>query len=93
MEVTGGTRPYSATSQNSAIALASVSDGTLSVAAVRGDTTPVTVAVTDAKNAKTSLTVNVTNSPLLGSFTLRACSRSPEQHSQESPSGRTAGWY
>lgn len=70
VEVTGGTRPYTAISQNSAIALASVSDSTLSVAAVRGDTTPVTVTVTDAKNAKTSLTVNVTNSPLLGSFTL-----------------------
>lgn len=70
VEVTGGTRPYTATSTNTAIALASVSDGTLNVAAVRGDTTPVTVTVTDAKSAKVALTVNVTNSPLLGSFTL-----------------------
>lgn len=70
VEVSGGSRPYTATSTNNAIALASVSDGTLSVAAVRGDTTPVTVTVTDAKNAKVNLTVNVTNSPLLGSFTL-----------------------
>jgi hypothetical protein len=70
VEVSGGTRPYTAASNNTTIALASVSDSTLSVAAVRGDTTPATVTVTDAKNAKVTLTVNVTNSPLLGSFTL-----------------------
>ncbi len=70
VEVTGGTRPYTAASNNTAIALASVSDSTLSVAAVRGDTSPVTVTVTDAKNAKVTLAVNVSNSPSLGSFTL-----------------------
>lgn len=70
VEVIGGSRPYTATSSNTAIALASISDGTLSVAAVRGDTTPVTVTVTDAKSTKTTLTVNVTNSHLLGSFAL-----------------------
>jgi hypothetical protein len=72
VEVTGGTRPYTAASTNKATALASVSDGTLSVAAVQGSTTPVTVTVTDAKNAKVNLTVNVTNSAELGSFALSA---------------------
>lgn len=68
--VTGGTRPYTAISQNNSVVLASVSDGTLSVAAVGGDAMPVTVTVTDARNAKASLTVNVTNAPVLGSFSL-----------------------
>jgi hypothetical protein len=70
VEVTGGTRPYTATSTNKATALASVSDGTLSVAAVQGASAPVTVTVTDAKNAKVTLTVNVTNRPEQGSFAL-----------------------
>lgn len=70
IEVAGGTRPYTATSSNSAVALASVSDNMLSVAAVRGDLTPITVSVTDAKSAKASLSVTVTNSPQQGTFTL-----------------------
>jgi len=70
VEVSGGTRPYSVTSSNTAVALASVSDNILSVAAVRGDLTPITVTVTDAKNTKTSLQVTVTNSPQQGTFTL-----------------------
>ncbi|MBY0463877.1 MAG: hypothetical protein K2W33_02925 [Burkholderiales bacterium] len=70
IEITGGTRPYTVTSSNAAVALASVSDNILSVAAVRGDLTPITVSVTDAKNAKTALSVTVTNSPQQGSFAL-----------------------
>ena len=70
IEITGGTRPYTATSSNATVALASVSDNILSVAAVRGDLTPITVSVTDAKNAKASLAVTVTNSPQQGTFTL-----------------------
>lgn len=70
VEVSGGSRPYSATSQNPEVALASVSDSTLSIAAVRGDTAPVSITVTDARNAKVSLSVSVTNSPALGTFTL-----------------------
>ncbi|HRK39821.1 MAG TPA: hypothetical protein PK347_15705 [Burkholderiaceae bacterium] len=70
VEVSGGTRPYSVASSNTAVALASVSDNILSVAAVRGDLTPITVTVTDAKNTKTSLQVTVTNSPQQGIFTL-----------------------
>lgn len=72
LDVTGGTRPYSAASSNSAVALASVADGTLSIAAVRGDTTPVNVTVTDAKGAKATLSVTVTNSPQQGSFSISA---------------------
>ena len=70
IEITGGTRPYTATSSNATVALASVSDNILSVAAVRGDLTPITVSVTDAKNAKASLSVTVTNSPQQGNFAL-----------------------
>ena len=70
IEITGGTRPYTATSSNATVALASVSDNTLSVAAVRGDLTPISVSVTDAKNAKASLSVTVTNSPQQGNFAL-----------------------
>ncbi|WP_460508934.1 hypothetical protein [Hydrogenophaga soli] len=72
LDVTGGTRPYSAASSNSAVALASVADGTLSIAAVRGDTTPVNVTVTDAKGAKATVSVTVTNSPQQGSFSISA---------------------
>ena len=70
IEITGGTRPYTATSSNATVALASVSDNILSVAAVRGDLTPITVSVTDAKNAKASVSVTVTNSPQQGNFGL-----------------------
>lgn len=70
IEITGGTRPYTATSANAAVALASISDNILSVAAVRGDLTPITVSVTDAKNAKATLSVTVTNSPQQGTFSL-----------------------
>ncbi len=70
LEVSGGSRPYTAASTNSTIALASVSDGVLSVAGVSIGTSPVTVTVTDAKNAKVTLPVNVTASPLPGSFEL-----------------------
>ena len=70
IEITGGTRPYTAASANAAVALASISDNILSVAAVRGDLTPITVTVTDAKNAKATLSVTVTNSPQQGSFAL-----------------------
>ena len=70
LEVTGGTRPYTATSGNTAVALASITDGTLSIAAVKGDTVPVNVTVTDAKGAKATVTVTVTNSPQQGTFTI-----------------------
>ena len=70
IEVTGGTRPYTASSANTAVALASVSDNLLSVAAVRGDLTPVTISVVDAKKASTTLSVTVTNSPQQGTFSL-----------------------
>ena len=70
VEITGGTRPYTAASSNAAVALASVSDNILSVAAVRGDLTPITVSVSDAKNAKATLSVTVTNSPQQGNFAL-----------------------
>ncbi len=70
LEVSGGTRPYSATSSNTSVALASVSDSTLSVAAIRGDLTPISVTVTDAKGAKAAVSVTVTNSPQQGSFSL-----------------------
>lgn len=70
IEITGGTRPYTATSANAAVALASISDNILSVAAVRGDLTPITVSVTDAKSAKATLSVTVTNSPQQGTFSL-----------------------
>lgn len=67
-EVTGGTRPYAAKSQNSAVAIASVSDGTLSIAAVKGDVSPVAVTVSDAKGSQAVVQVTVTNNPLQGSF-------------------------
>lgn len=70
IEITGGTRPYTASSSNNAVALASISDNILSVAAIRGDLAPITVTVTDAKNNKTTLAVTVTNSPQQGNFTL-----------------------
>ena len=70
IEITGGTRPYTATSSNATVALASISDNILSIAAVRGDLTPITVSVTDAKNAKASVSVTVTNSPQQGNFVL-----------------------
>lgn len=69
-DVSGGARPYTVSSQNTAVALASVSDGTLTIAAVRGNTAPVTVTVADARNAKVAMTVRVTNDPTLGSVTL-----------------------
>ena len=69
-EVTGGTRPYSAKSQNAAVAIASVSDGTLSIAAVKGDVAPVTVTVSDAKGNQALLQVTVTNNPQQGGFVL-----------------------
>lgn len=69
-EVTGGTRPYTAKSQNAAIAIASISDGTLSVAAVKGDVAPVAVTVSDAKGNQALVQVTVTNNPQQGSFTL-----------------------
>lgn len=70
IEITGGTRPYTAVSSNTSVALASVSDNLLSVAAIRGDLTPVTVSVTDTQNAKATLSITVTNSPMQGGFTL-----------------------
>jgi len=70
LEVSGGTRPYAAASSNTAVALASVTDGTLSIAGVKGDTTPVTVTVTDAKGGKTAISVTVTNSAQQGSFSI-----------------------
>lgn len=70
VEITGGTRPYTVESSNRLVALASISDNILSVAAVRGDLTPVTVTVTDARNAKANVQVLVTNSPQQGNFSL-----------------------
>ncbi len=70
LEVSGGTRPYSAASSNTTVALAFANDGLLTVAAVRGDTTPITVTVTDAKGAKAAVNVTVTNSPQQGTFSL-----------------------
>ncbi len=70
LEVSGGAKPYVARSQNTAIAIASISDGTLNVAAVKGDTSPVAVTVTDAKGAQALVQVTVTNNPQQGSFYL-----------------------
>ena len=70
LEVSGGTRPYSVTSGNSAVVLASVSDGTLQLAAVKGDPLPVNVVVTDANKAQSTVSVTVTNSPQQGTFTI-----------------------
>lgn len=70
LEVTGGTRPYTASSGNTAVALASVSDNILSIAAVTGHPVPVNVTVTDSKNATATVTVTVTNSPQQGSFSI-----------------------
>lgn len=70
LEVSGGTRPYSVTSGNSRVVLASVSDGTLRLAAVKGDPAPVNVTVTDAKNAQSVVSVTVTNSPQQGTFSI-----------------------
>ena len=72
LTISGGSRPYSATSQNPQVALASVSDNLLSVAAVQGSTSPVTITVTDAKGARASVAVTVTNAPAQGSFSLSA---------------------
>jgi ribosomal protein L14 len=69
-DVTGGVAPYKATSSNTAVALASVSDSTLSVAAIQGNTAPISVVVTDSTGAKATVAVSVSNSPALGSFTL-----------------------
>jgi len=66
LEVSGGTRPYTVSSGNSAVVLASVSDGTLRLAAVKGDPLPVNVVVTDAKSTQTTVSVTVTNSPQQG---------------------------
>ena len=72
LTLSGGSRPYTATSQNPQVALASVSDNLLSVAAVQGSTSPVTITVTDAKGARTTVAVTVTNAPAQGGFSLSA---------------------
>ncbi len=59
VEITGGRKPYSVLSQNSAVVLASVSDATLTVAAVQSHAVPVTVIVSDAVNNRIALAVTV----------------------------------
>ena len=70
IEISGGSRPYSVNNPNSAVALASISDNILSVAGIRGQSAPLAFQVTDASGSKVALTVAVTNSPDLGSFSL-----------------------
>jgi hypothetical protein len=70
LEISGGTRPYTVRSSNSAVVLASVSDGTLRLAAIKGDPIPVNVVVTDDKKAQSTVSVTVTNSPQQGTFSI-----------------------
>ena len=92
IEIAGGARPFTATSGNTTVALASVSDNLLSVAGVRGDLTPTTVTVADARGARTTLGVTVTNSPQQGNFTLseRTFAVAPGASKDISLSGGTA---
>lgn len=67
-EIMGGRKPYSVVSQNSAIVLASVSDATLTLAAVQSHAVPISVIVSDALNNRISLAVTVSNSTGQGQF-------------------------
>jgi hypothetical protein len=69
-DITGGRKPYTAVSQNSAVVLASVSDATLSLAGVQSHAVPISVIITDALNNRISLAVTVSNTTGQGQFSL-----------------------
>lgn len=70
VQLTGGRQPYTVTSQNTAVVLASVSDATLSLAAVQSHPVPISVVIADASNNRISLAVTVANTTGQGSFSL-----------------------
>jgi hypothetical protein len=69
-QITGGRKPYTATSQNSAVVLASVSDSTLSLAGVQSHGIPVIVVISDALKNSIALSVLVSNTTEQGQFSV-----------------------
>lgn len=70
LAISGGTKPYTAVSQNTGVVLATVSDDMLSLAGVRADAAMVNVIVSDAANNRQVVGVTVTNTVSQGSFTV-----------------------
>lgn len=68
LEITGGRKPYTAISQNSAVVLASVSDAGLTLAGVQSHPVPISVVVSDALNNRISLAVTVAHITGQGQF-------------------------
>jgi hypothetical protein len=62
LSLSGGLRPYTVTSSDATVVLASVSDSTLSLAAVKANATSVNVQLSDALKNKITLTVVVGSS-------------------------------